>query len=251
MLRGLSRIGNRIAHMGAAPSNDVILGAAAASTAVLAAQTRSLGGVRGTKRKASAMARCDDENAILFVCDLQERFADLVYEFETVRNASSYLISVAATLEIPIVVTEQYPDRLGKTVPEISEVLPSAEDARCAVVEKTRFSMVVDDNPFRSFSGRRSVILCGIETHVCVMQTTLDLLEEGYDVFIVRDAVSSQRVNDRSAALQRLAAAGACVTTAESIVFDLLRDSKHPRFKEVSKLTKARASATNAFTSEA
>ena len=123
MLRGLSKIGNHIARMGAAPSNDAILGAAAASTVAFAARTGSLRGFSGAKRKASAMSRCDDDNAILFVCDLQERFADLIHEFETVRNSSSYLISVAATLEIPIVVTEQYPERLGKTVPEISEVV--------------------------------------------------------------------------------------------------------------------------------
>ena len=139
--------------------------------------------------------------------------------------------------------TEQYPRGLGHTVSELSELLTPEH----TVVEKVTFSMVCsgeNEDPASSSMMQdfiiendiRKVLLCGVETHVCVLQTTLDLLAMDIDVTIIVDGVSSQRPTDRSVALDRLAKAGAVLSTAEATLFQLLEDAKHPKFKAVSKL---------------
>uniref|UniRef100_A0A7S1U003 Isochorismatase-like domain-containing protein n=1 Tax=Phaeomonas parva TaxID=124430 RepID=A0A7S1U003_9STRA len=224
------------------------MGLAASSEAPPADQRASIPRKRSYN---AAMARCNAEDSVLFVCDLQDRFQSLIHEFETVANASAMLVKTAREMEMPIVVTEQYPERLGSTVAKLMEAGLDTKDpdARVSILPKTRFSMIIEDNPFRSY-GRGTVIVCGIETHVCVLQTVLDLLEEGYTVFVVRDAVSSMRKNDRSAAIERLQNAGAVISTSESVVFDLMRDSKHPKFRNISKLVRARNSEVNNFATE-
>merc|ERR1712146_310754 len=101
-------------------------------------------------------------------------------------------------------------------------------------VAKTQFSMLTPEVVTRLDSGRGSVILCGIEAHVCIMQTALDLIDSGRDVFVVCDSISSQRSHDRAVAIRRVENAGAILTTSESVVFELMRDSKHPEFKQIS-----------------
>lgn len=132
----------------------------------------------------------------------------------------------------------RYPKAFKHTVPEISELLP----ADAGVFEKTLFSMCTDEvKAHLQKLGCKSAILCGLETHVCVLQTTLDLLEMGIDVHICADAVSSQRHFDRSCALGRLTAAGAVVSTSESLVFQLLGNSKHPNFKAIAPFVRENA----------
>ena len=119
------------------------------------------------------------------------------------------------------------------------ELQADLKDSVCDTFEKTKFSMCTEE-VMNSLKSRniRSAILFGIETHVCVQQTTLDLLESGIDVHIVVDGVSSQRETDRKFAIERLRQAGAFITTSESVAFMLLHDAKHPAFKQVSALIK-------------
>lgn len=127
----------------------------------------------------------------------------------------------ANILGLPVITTEQYPKALGATVPELREVLPASS----SIVAKTRFSMLTPEvsellqqKPLIS-----QVLLCGIEAHVCVLQTTLDLIESGYEVHIITDAVSSQRVGDRTAGLARAAQSGAFLVTSEMALFQLMQ----------------------------
>eukprot|EP01132_Coremiostelium_polycephalum_P002525 gene2525-3127_t len=130
-------------------------------------------------------------------------------------------------LKIPIVITEQYPKGLGHTVEEL-------QPSNYKVHEKTLFSMCVPDVNKRletDLKHVKSILLTGIETHVCILQTALDLLEKNYEVHIICDAVSSQKKYDREVALERLSKAGAFLTTSESAILQLAKDAKHPNFK--------------------
>ncbi|KIZ03005.1 Isochorismatase domain-containing protein 2 [Monoraphidium neglectum] len=164
----------------------------------------------------------------LFVCDIQERFRPIISGFPAIRGAG--------VLGLPVVVTEQYPERLGATVSELKEVLPEA----APVLAKTLFSMVTPamEDFLSQNSAIRQVIICGIETHVCVMQTSLDLLDRGYEVHVLVDGASSQRPTDREAGLMRMAQSGAFLVSSEMALFQLMKDAKAPGFKEVSALVR-------------
>ncbi|GAB4815336.1 hypothetical protein N2152v2_002382 [Parachlorella kessleri] len=172
----------------------------------------------------------------LLVCDVQERFRQLIYGFPAVVDTSRRMIRAANALELPVLVTEQYPKALGNTVDELKEVL----DGKAVVVAKTKFSMCTDEiNAELSKLGQvKKVLVVGLETHVCVLQTTLDLLERGYEVHILVDGVSSQRLGDRSVALQRLAQSGAFLATSEMVMFQIMVSTAHPAFKTISGLCK-------------
>jgi nicotinamidase-related amidase len=193
--------------------------------------TRSVGRLaRGTTR--------------LFVCDVQERFRDLIHGMPEVVASTKLLVQVCGILGVPTIVSEQYPKAMKHTVEEILSVLPVSSE----VYEKKLFSMVAPDSPAAAVlpDGRapaESVILCGIEAHVCVLQTALDLMAQGVEVHVVTDAVSSQRVADRETALRRLERSGAFLTTSESVAFQLLRTADDPDFKACSKLCVAKARA--------
>ncbi|KAG8569657.1 hypothetical protein GDO81_014507 [Engystomops pustulosus] len=139
----------------------------------------------------------------------------------------------AKILEIPVVVTEQYPKGLGPTVPELG-----AEGLK--KYSKTCFSMLIPEveKELQRTPERQSVILCGIETHACIMSTTLDLLNKGFDVHVVADACSSRSQVDRLLALSRMKQSGAFLTTGEGAILQLLQDATHPKFKEVQKIIK-------------
>lgn len=170
----------------------------------------------------------------LFVCDIQERFRPIITGFPAVVDTSRRMIRGANILGLPVITTEQYPKALGNTVAELKDVL----SANSPIVEKTKFSMLTADvaSTLQQKSAISQVLLCGIEAHVCVLQTTLDLLESGYEVHIVVDAVSSQRSTDRAAGLHRAAQSGAFLVTSEMALFQLMQDAKADKFKEISKL---------------
>ena len=188
----------------------------------------------------------------LLVCDIQEVFRPIIHGMSSLIKTSEFLVSTAAQLDLPIVVTEQYPKAMKSTVTELSSIWIKADAARAEqaatsgvtflptpVFEKTQFSMCTE--PFVSHLqvlGVDSAIICGIESHICVMQTALDLMERGMQVYIPVDSVSSTRSFDRTVALRRLEASGAVMTTSESVIFQLLRDSKHPKFRTVSGMIK-------------
>ncbi|XP_053307452.1 isochorismatase domain-containing protein 2 isoform X2 [Spea bombifrons] len=139
----------------------------------------------------------------------------------------------ARILEIPVIVTEQYPKGLGPTVPELGvEGLQK--------YSKTCFSMLTPEvrEALQPIPNLRSVILCGIETQACIMSTTLDLLDKGIDVHVIADACSSRSQVDRLIALSRMRQSGAFLTTSEGVMLQLLQDASHPKFREVQKLLK-------------
>ena len=176
----------------------------------------------------------------MLVCDVQQRFTEIIFGFQELVKCSSYLVKVANALDLPVVCTEQYPKAFKQTVPELSSLINQKEKNK--IFEKTMFSMATPEvMSHLSSMGIESCVLCGLETHVCVLQTTLDLLDQGLHVHIACDAVSSQRPFDRSVALKRLAGAGAVLSTSEAVVFQLLKDSKHPHFKSVAPFVRENA----------
>ena len=144
-------------------------------------------------------------------------------------------VKTSDVLSLPIAVSEQYPKGLKHTVPEIQEVLST--DA--TVYAKTQFSMVTEElREILKREKRSQVVLCGIEAHACILQTAMDLMNDGIEVHVPIDAVSSQRQQDSEIALRGMEAAGAVLTTAESTILELIRGSDHPKFKDISGILK-------------
>lgn len=182
----------------------------------------------------NVLERLISERAALLVVDIQEKLLPAIESGEACLAASRKLIGAARVLGIPTLVTEQYPAGLGRTVPAIADALGDfqAFDKMCftACVESVR-------NRLREL-GREQVLVCGIEAHVCVQQTVLDLLREGFSVCLCADAVGSRRALDREIAVQRMRQAGAVVTTAESAIFEMLQEAGTDRFKQVLRIIK-------------
>jgi nicotinamidase-related amidase len=176
--------------------------------------------------------KLDSERAALVVIDVQEAFRKAVPSFSEVADASATLVRGAAAIGVPIVATEQYPKGLGATVPEIADHMP----ADVQPVDKVRFSATEAER--FDLGDRDQAILCGIETHVCVMQTALDLLERGVEVHVVADAVGSRTDENRRLGLERMERAGATVSSVEMALFELLGGSDAAAFKEVQALVK-------------
>ena len=167
--------------------------------------------------------------AALVVVDVQEAFRG--YDvFAGVAAASAKLVEAARVLGVPTVVTEQYPEGLGHAVAELG-LAPGAR-----VVEKSVFSAARADG--FSLDGRPQAILCGIEAHVCVAQTALDLLEQEVEVYLPADAVGSRFPLDCEIAVRRLERAGAVVTTVEAVLFELLERAGTPEFKAIQGLVR-------------
>jgi nicotinamidase-related amidase len=181
--------------------------------------------------------RLGEKASALLVIDIQAKFASVIQHWPGMLAASERMIRFYRLMGAPMLVTEQYPKGLGATVPEITAAL---EGSGAPVLEKTVFSAAGSDSLREAIrkTGKNQWVLVGIETHVCVSQTTLDLLDLGMEVFIPADAVSSRRETDRAAALDRLARAGAVVSTTESLLFEAIRDARHPLFRQVSGLVK-------------
>lgn len=185
----------------------------------------------------------------LLLCDIQERFSPLIYKTDTVVSTAQFLTSVGKALDIPVVATQQYTKAFGPTVPGC--FADAADLESTPIFEKKLFSMmtqeVLDHLAQPDMKDRTSYILFGIEAHVCVQQTCLDLLEMGHDVHVIVDGVSSQQPIDREVALQRMAGAGAYLTTAQSAAFMLMKSAEHPNFKAVSKLVIEHMKKPNEF----
>ena len=186
------------------------------------------------------------ETSLLMICDIQTKFRPLVWRGETVVRTAQYMTSVAKALNIPMVATQQYTKVFGPTVPEVFATPDDLE--QCPMFEKRSFSMMTDEvkahvEPLQ----RTSFLLIGIEAHVCLQQTCLDLLEQGKEVHVIVDGVSSQQPIDREIALQRMVQAGAYLTTAQSAAFMLMKTADHENFKTVSKLTVEHMKLVNEF----
>lgn len=178
----------------------------------------------------------DTQNSILVVIDIQQRLASAMPEDikNQVLKQVGVILQAGETLSVPTFVTEQYPKGLGHTEEELAELL--AENT--PIIEKTCFSCL---NSF-SFaeklqaSGRKQIILTGMEAHICVLQTAMELQAEGFEVFVVEDGICSREQENKDNAIDRLRQAGVVVTNAESVLFEWLRDAQHSEFRTLSKL---------------
>jgi nicotinamidase-related amidase len=170
----------------------------------------------------------DRGRSVLVLIDFQERLFPQVYEYQRVLARIDLLLSAANLLKIPLLLTEQYPKGLGSTIGEIREALP-----RIQPLEKMSFSCVAAPGFMdQLFSLQRDqIVLAGIETHICVAQTALDLALRGENVFVVADATASRRPLDARTALKRLDHSGLTITTAEAVVFEWLRRAGTEEFK--------------------
>ncbi|GHU62066.1 hydrolase [Clostridia bacterium] len=181
--------------------------------------------------------RIKKDDAILVVVDIQERLVPAMREGEKVVTQAAKAIRGFRALGAPVLVTQQYTKGLGETV----EAVRDAFDGDFSHIEKSAFSAMAEPN-FRDAlakMGRKTVLLLGIEAHVCVLQTALDLREAGYEVFLVTDAISSRKELDEVPGVQRMTHSRVLPTTVESALFELLdNDSKSDTFKTISKLIK-------------
>ncbi|GIJ88572.1 hypothetical protein Asppvi_007496 [Aspergillus pseudoviridinutans] len=183
---------------------------------------------------------CRIRNPALFICDLQEKFR-AIYEFPKLITTTTKLLKASSALNIPVYVTTQNRPRLGDIVSELQPYL-STPLVR-ANIDKTLFSMITPelDALLPNAKGGEmplDVIIVGIETHICITQTTLDLLERGHRVYVIVDGVSSMNKEERGVALARLRDAGAIVTSSEGILFEIMGDAGRPEFKAVSGLVR-------------
>jgi nicotinamidase-related amidase len=189
--------------------------------------------MRSKPMKAELISR--DASALVIV-DMQERLLPAIHEGDALLTRIRFLLDAARTLSVPVLVTEQYPKGLGPTVAGVRDALAAFDP-----VEKTEFSCAAVP-VFRDRLAalrRNQVVIAGIETHVCVGQTALELAAAGLDVFVASDATGSRRPSDREAALARMRGCGVTVTTSEAVAFEWLRRAGTPEFKAVSTFLKA------------
>jgi len=174
----------------------------------------------------------ETDNCTLFVVDIQEKLLPPIFQKEQLVRNSQLLIRGAGLLKIPVIASTQYAKGLGETAPEISGLLPGTE-----AIDKLQFSCFGSDvfcSMLKRLPGRRNtVLICGMETHICVMQTALAALREGYLVHVASDAVSSRTEWNWKIGLDRMRAAGAVISSTEMIIYELLGSSGTQEFKEL------------------
>jgi nicotinamidase-related amidase len=176
------------------------------------------------------------ESAALLVVDVQERLMPSIADAPRLIQHCSILLRMAGLLRLPFLVTEQNPRGLGRTVDAVAAAMPDPAQR----IEKTCFSATVDLVLERLRAWRTgSVLVCGIETHVCVLQTVLDLQAAGHQAFVITDAVSGSQPDQAGPALARMQAAGAVTTGVMSAMYELLRDANHPAFRPCLELAKS------------
>lgn len=183
----------------------------------------------------SVLALAEAKHSQLVVIDVQERLVAAMPEKprQQTLHHIALLSQVANTLKVPITHTEQYPKGLGPT-----EEVVRTHLAETQAIEKTCFSCFGAEGFITavSLAQRQQIILCGMESHVCVLQTAIELQQAGYQVFVVEDAICARHERHHKNALARLRQAGIIVTNAESVIFEWLRDASHPDFKSLSQL---------------
>ena len=179
---------------------------------------------------------CQADKSCLLIVDIQTRLTSVMpgKVLDRLERNSTLLLKTAGQLSIPVLVTQQYPQGLGPLVPDIENALP--DDSK--LFEKTCFSCADADNFMQELktSGKKQVIIAGIEAHICVLQTAFDLLCAGYSVFVVIDAVCSRQRENYENAISRLQQSGVITCNTESVIFEWLKDSRHEHFKQISAL---------------
>ncbi len=178
------------------------------------------------------MGLLNSDNCLVVAIDFQERLVNMLEKPDSAIKMAK-LMQAAKILNIPAIVTEQYPQGLGKTIVDID-----VEGTQ--VIEKTAFSAMQQEE-FRTAveaSGKKQIVIGGIETHICVHQTVSELIDAGYEVYVVKDACASRNKAEFKAGLEAMKGNGAKITCLEIVLFELLRTSKHPNFKAVQALIK-------------
>lgn len=181
------------------------------------------------------MNTLDEKNCLLLLVDIQEKLVAML-EKNTVVKQSNILLQAANILGIPVVITEQYPQGLGKTVDFLAEHIKE----NSFVFEKTSFSAVKDNDFLEKLKsyGKKQIILGGIEAHICVHQTAADLLANGFEVYAVKDACASRRKDDFKSGIKLMEQNGAKISATEAVLFELIKTSKHEHFREIQALVK-------------
>lgn len=176
-------------------------------------------------------------SSALIVVDIQEKLLPPIYEKERLVRNSQLLLRLARILDIPVLATTQYAKGLGATVPDVASLLPAGE-----VMDKTAFSCFGSDQFCSALNklpgNRNTLVVCGMETHICVLQTVLGALNQGFLVHVSSDAVSSRAEWNWHIGLRRMETAGALISSTETIIYELLRGSNTPAFKEMLKYLK-------------
>jgi nicotinamidase-related amidase len=178
----------------------------------------------------------DPAHTALAIIDMQESFRSPISDFSETAARIALVAHAARLLNVPLIVTEQYPKGLGHTANEIKAVLP----AELPVIEKTAFSSC-GASTFESELERTQathVLICGIEAHICVNQTTHDLLERGYLVHLLTDCITARTEQNRQVGLAKMQQSGAVPSSTELALFELMRDARHEQFKAIQKLIK-------------
>jgi len=177
----------------------------------------------------------DVQDCCLVVVDVQGRLAELMYEKDVLFKNIQILIKAAKLLSVPILWTQQQPQAIGVTVPQINQLLTDNEP-----INKACFSCcgLKEFNDKINALSRKQVLLCGIEAHVCIYQTAIDLIASGKEVHVIADAVSSRNKENKQIALERMITEGVKLSSVEMAVFELLKTSDHPQFKQVLQLVK-------------
>ncbi len=173
--------------------------------------------------------------SVLLLIDIQGNLAQLMHDRQTLFKNLQILIKSARILDVPIVWMEQIPEKLGHTVPVVAGLL---RDRR--PMAKTTFSCCADPDIMAAIeaAGRRQVLVTGIETHICVYQSTRDLLQRGFEVHVISDAVSSRVIENKEIGLARMKQEGALISSVEMALFEMLREAAGDRFRQIVKLLK-------------
>jgi len=183
----------------------------------------------------SAPTLLTTDNTVLVVIDIQDRMVRVMHHKEILLQNLAKLIRGVQVLDIPVILTEQYPAGLGPTLPEIAELLPDIQP-----IEKICFNCC-DEERFRQkleSLNRQQVLIAGIEAHICVYQTAMALLKSGYEVQVVADCISSRDVANKEVCLTKMSQAGISPTTTEMALFELLKVAKGDKFKQISNIVK-------------
>jgi nicotinamidase-related amidase len=174
-------------------------------------------------------------NSLLLLVDVQGKLAGLMHESEAMIGQQAIMIEACRMLEVPVVWAEQLPNKLGPTVPELAEKLEGLKPWA-----KSSFGCCGDPDIMQAIrtTGRKQIILIGIETHVCIWQTAAALVKNDFQAHLICDAVSSRSAFNRDIAFERMSQAGVCLSNVEMALFELMGDAGHDRFRDITRLLK-------------
>lgn len=175
------------------------------------------------------------DKCALVIIDVQTKLLAVMHDYPLLLENLKKFVQASSILNIPVILTEQYPAKLGPTHPEITQLIPLVK-----AIEKIAFSCCLDENFMLALRqlNREQLLVCGIEAHVCVYQTCRDLLDKKYEVHLLTDAIDSRRPENKQLAIQKLAQLGVYLSSVEMALFEMLRDAQNPAFKSISKIIK-------------